>query len=173
MHFCENSCRPARRRIDDDSSFAERQDCFILVAVRPVCIIGGKDDGFRVLGNDVHDEIQAAHVGIEHALGYLFPGLSEFPRVSENRGYACSVAESKSNDTVESRRRCESLDRLEKSAPADSSYQINRGLERYAEAFGADRLLFGTDLPSKSAGAARARNSASNDRRIASARGFS
>jgi predicted TIM-barrel fold metal-dependent hydrolase len=37
-----------------------------------------------------------------------------------------------------------------------SSYQINRGLEEYARRFGAERLLFGSGMPCKSAGAARA-----------------
>jgi predicted TIM-barrel fold metal-dependent hydrolase len=37
-----------------------------------------------------------------------------------------------------------------------SSYQVNRGIEEYARRFGAERLLFGTGLPMKSAGAARA-----------------
>jgi predicted TIM-barrel fold metal-dependent hydrolase len=36
-----------------------------------------------------------------------------------------------------------------------SSYQINRGLERYAAAFGDERLLFGTGGTEKSPGAAR------------------
>jgi len=36
-----------------------------------------------------------------------------------------------------------------------SNYQINRGIERYAERFGPERLLFGTGLPAMSAGAAR------------------
>ncbi len=37
-----------------------------------------------------------------------------------------------------------------------SAYQVNRGLEEYAQRFGAERLLFGTGLPAMSAGAARA-----------------
>ena len=37
-----------------------------------------------------------------------------------------------------------------------SCYQINRGIEEYVRRFGAERLLFGTGLPAKSAGAARA-----------------
>jgi predicted TIM-barrel fold metal-dependent hydrolase len=36
-----------------------------------------------------------------------------------------------------------------------SAYQINRGIERYAQRFGPQRLLFGTGLPGMSAGAAR------------------
>ena len=37
-----------------------------------------------------------------------------------------------------------------------STYQINRGIETYSQRFGADRLIFGSGLPSMSAGAARA-----------------
>lgn len=37
-----------------------------------------------------------------------------------------------------------------------STYQINRGIEKYVERFGHKRLLFGTGLPAMSAGAARA-----------------
>ena len=36
-----------------------------------------------------------------------------------------------------------------------SSYQINRGLERYVAEFGDQRLLFGTGATEKSPGAAR------------------
>jgi predicted TIM-barrel fold metal-dependent hydrolase len=36
-----------------------------------------------------------------------------------------------------------------------SSYQINRGLEEYSRRFGVDRLIFGSGLPTMSAGAAR------------------
>lgn len=37
-----------------------------------------------------------------------------------------------------------------------SSYQVNCGIEEYVRRFGPERLLFGTGLPAKSAGAARA-----------------
>lgn len=37
-----------------------------------------------------------------------------------------------------------------------SAYQVNRGIEDYVRRFGPERLLFGTGLPAKSAGAARA-----------------
>lgn len=37
-----------------------------------------------------------------------------------------------------------------------STYQINRGIEEYEKRFGPERLLFGTGLPAKSGGAARA-----------------
>ena len=37
-----------------------------------------------------------------------------------------------------------------------SMFQVNRGLEQYVARFGADRLLFGTDMPLRSPGAARA-----------------
>ncbi len=37
-----------------------------------------------------------------------------------------------------------------------STFQVNRGIEEYAERFGPERLLFATGLPDKSAGAARA-----------------
>jgi len=36
-----------------------------------------------------------------------------------------------------------------------SNYQVNRGIERYVERFGPERLLFGTGLPEMSPGAAR------------------